>query len=57
MPEARFLNSRYQRAGMLFEKYPAAHFKSHIFSQSQYFFSENEIMIFIDKPRILIFKN
>jgi asparagine synthase (glutamine-hydrolysing) len=46
----RFLNSRYQRAGLLFEKHPAAHSKSHIFSQSQYFFSENEISDLLVKP-------
>lgn len=39
----RFLSSRYQRAGGLFEQYPKGHFNSHVFSQSQYFFSEQEI--------------
>ena len=39
----RFLNSRYKRAGLLFDKYPKGHSKSHIFSQSQYFFSQKEI--------------
>lgn len=39
----RFLNSRYQRAGLLFQKHPKGHKQSHIFSQSQYFFSEQEL--------------
>jgi asparagine synthase (glutamine-hydrolysing) len=46
----RFLNSRYQRAGLLFEKHPAGHSKSHLFSQSQYFFSENEISELLVSP-------
>ena len=39
----RLMSSRYQRAGMLFDRYPPGHFKSHLFSQTQYFFSEKEI--------------
>lgn len=46
----RFLNSRYQRAGMLFAKYPKGHFNSHIFSQSQYFFSEQEMAKLLIDP-------
>jgi asparagine synthase (glutamine-hydrolysing) len=40
---SKTMTNRYQRAGKLFEKYPANHFKSHLFSQDQYFFSENEL--------------
>ncbi len=39
----RFLGSRYKRAGNMFEKYPAGNFKSHLFSQTESFFSENEL--------------
>ena len=46
----RFLNSRYQRAGMLFARFPKGHFNSHIFSQSQYFFSEQEITKLLIQP-------
>ncbi len=46
----RKLNSRYQRAGLLFEKHPTGHSKSHLFSQSQYFFSENEINSLLVNP-------
>jgi asparagine synthase (glutamine-hydrolysing) len=47
---SKLLNSRYQRAGMLFEKYPVAHFKSHVFSQSQNFFSEKELSQLLVNP-------
>jgi asparagine synthase (glutamine-hydrolysing) len=40
---SKFLNNRYKRAGMLFEKHEPENFKSHLFSQDQYFFSEKEI--------------
>ncbi|MBI5857844.1 MAG: asparagine synthase (glutamine-hydrolyzing) [Sphingobacteriales bacterium] len=46
----RWMNSRYQRAGMMFDKYPSGHFKSHLFSQSQYFFSEKEIKKLLINP-------
>jgi asparagine synthase (glutamine-hydrolysing) len=46
----RLLNSRYQRAGLLFDRYPPGHSKSHIFSQSQYFFSEKEIAEILVNP-------
>lgn len=49
---SKLLNSRYQRAGMLFEKHPAAHFKSHVFSQSQYFFSEKELSQLLLNPLV-----
>lgn len=39
----RFLGSGYKRAGNMFEKYPAGNFKSHLFSQTESFFSENEL--------------
>lgn len=39
----RWLNSRYQRAGLLFQQHPKGHTQSHLFSQSQYFFSEQEL--------------
>ncbi len=38
----RMLSSRYQRAGGMFASYPKGHFNSHLFSQTQYFFSESE---------------
>jgi asparagine synthase (glutamine-hydrolysing) len=47
---SRFLNNRYKRAGMLFQKHPAAHFKSHLFSQDQYFFSEMELNKLLVNP-------
>lgn len=47
---SKILNNRYKRAGMLFQKYPAAHFKSHLFSQDQYFFSEKELDQLLVKP-------
>jgi asparagine synthase (glutamine-hydrolysing) len=47
---ARILNSRYQRAGMLFAKFPKGHFNSHIFSQSQYFFLEQEVTNLLLQP-------
>jgi len=40
---SKLLANRYKRAGMLFQKHPAANFKSHLFSQDQYFFSEKEL--------------
>ncbi|MBS1609317.1 MAG: asparagine synthase (glutamine-hydrolyzing) [Bacteroidetes bacterium] len=46
----RWLSSRYKRAGLLFDKYPSGHSKSHIFSQSQYFFSEKEIKQLLVQP-------
>ena len=39
----KLLSSRYKRAGLLFQPYPKNNFKSHVFSQDQYFFSENEL--------------
>jgi asparagine synthase (glutamine-hydrolysing) len=49
---SRFLNSRYKRIGSLFEKHPAPHFKSHLFSQDQYFFSEQELKKLLLNPGI-----
>ncbi|MBI5370443.1 MAG: asparagine synthase (glutamine-hydrolyzing) [Sphingobacteriales bacterium] len=46
----RLLNSRFQRAGGMFESYPKGHFNSHLFSQSQYFFSEKEIGKLLHSP-------
>ncbi len=47
---SKTLSSRYKRAGKLFEKHKSAHFKSHLFSQDQYFFSEKELRnILIDR--------
>jgi asparagine synthase (glutamine-hydrolysing) len=37
------LNNRYKRAGTLFNYGSASNLKSHIFSQEQYYFSENEL--------------
>ena len=48
----QLLSSRYKRAGLLFQQYPKANFKSHIFSQDQYFFSENELNRLLIKPVI-----
>ena len=47
---SKLLSSRYKRAGMLFEKHNSAYFKSHLFSQDQYFFSEKEIKKLLIKP-------
>jgi asparagine synthase (glutamine-hydrolysing) len=49
---SKLFNSRYQRAGMLFEKHPVSHFKSHLFSQSQYFFSRRELSELLVNPVI-----
>jgi len=46
----RMMNSRFQRAGGMFESYPKGHFNSHLFSQTQYFFSENEIGKLLQHP-------
>ena len=46
------LNSRYQRAGKLFEKHDPAYFKSHLFSQDQYFFSEQELKKILIDPAL-----
>jgi asparagine synthase (glutamine-hydrolysing) len=47
---SRLLNSRYKRIGLLFEKHKQAHFKSHLFSQDQYFFSETELQKLLLNP-------
>ncbi|MES1197801.1 MAG: asparagine synthase (glutamine-hydrolyzing), partial [Chitinophagaceae bacterium] len=47
---SRLLNNRYKRAGKLFEKHDPAYFKSHLFSQDQYFFSEKELNDFLVNP-------
>lgn len=46
----QILGSRYKRAGMLFQNHPSSHFKSHLFSQDQYFFSEKELQDLLLKP-------
>jgi asparagine synthase (glutamine-hydrolysing) len=46
----RLLNSRYQRAGLLFQQHPKGHTQSHLFSQSQYFFSEQELKDLLIDP-------
>jgi asparagine synthase (glutamine-hydrolysing) len=48
----RFLNSRYQRAGMLFEPHTPAYFKSQLFSQDQYYFTEKELEKLLINPVI-----
>ena len=48
----QLLSSRYKRAGLLFQQYPKANFKSHVFSQDQYFFSENELSSLLLNPVI-----
>jgi asparagine synthase (glutamine-hydrolysing) len=40
---SKHMNSRYQRIGKLFEKHGPETFKSHLFSQDQYYFSEKEL--------------
>lgn len=47
---SRILSNRYKRAGNLFEKHDPAHFKSHLFSQEQYYFSENELKNLLINP-------
>jgi asparagine synthase (glutamine-hydrolysing) len=47
---SKLLNSRYKRVGKLFEKHDPAYFKSHLFSQDQYFFSEKELTNLLIKP-------
>jgi len=47
---SRLLSSRYKRIGKLFEKHNPAYFKSHLFSQDQYFFSEKEIQNLLINP-------
>ncbi len=40
---SQFMNDKYQRAGNLFDYRSQTNIKSHIFSQEQYFFKENEL--------------
>jgi asparagine synthase (glutamine-hydrolysing) len=47
-----FLNSRYQRAGKLFESHNPTYFKSHLFSQDQYYFTEEELKKIMINPSI-----
>ncbi|MBK5270181.1 MAG: hypothetical protein JJE22_04120, partial [Bacteroidia bacterium] len=47
---SRILNNRYKRIGKLFEKHNPDYFKSHLFSQDQYFFSEKEIQNLLINP-------
>jgi len=47
----RLLGSRYKRAGNMFGKYPGGNFKSHLFSQTESFFSENELKNLLVEPR------
>lgn len=49
---AQFLSSRYQRAGKLFEPHNPDYFKSQLFSQDQYFFSEKELRSLLVDPLI-----
>jgi asparagine synthase (glutamine-hydrolysing) len=49
---SKVLNSRYKRIGLLFEKHKQDHFKSHLFSQDQYFFSERELKDLLLNPVI-----
>jgi len=44
------LNERYQRVSHLFETIEPLSMKSHLFSQEQYFFSENELTQLLNKP-------
>jgi asparagine synthase (glutamine-hydrolysing) len=53
---SKFFNNRYQRAGKLFEKHNPVYFKSQLFSQDQYYFSENELVKILVNP-ILDFKS
>ena len=46
----QLLSSRYKRGGLLFQKHNKEHFKSHLFSQDQYFFSENELSKLLLNP-------
>jgi asparagine synthase (glutamine-hydrolysing) len=48
---SKFLNSRYKRIGKLFESYPTANFKSHLFSQDHYFFTEKELNSLLVSPQ------
>jgi asparagine synthase (glutamine-hydrolysing) len=47
---SKLLNSRYKRAGKLFEVHNPSYFKSHLFSQDQYFFSEKELNNLLINP-------
>lgn len=47
---AQFGNSRYKRAGKMFESFPAGHFKSHVFSQDQHLFSEKDLSRLLVEP-------
>ncbi|XZF13811.1 asparagine synthase (glutamine-hydrolyzing) [Chitinophagaceae bacterium MMS25-I14] len=47
---SQFMNERYQRAGKLFGYPSPSRIASHIFSQEQYFFSEQELYRMLIKP-------
>jgi asparagine synthase (glutamine-hydrolysing) len=46
------MNSRYKRIGMLFEKHDPDYFKSHLFSQDQYYFTEKELHKLLVNPQV-----
>jgi asparagine synthase (glutamine-hydrolysing) len=47
---SRFMNERYQRAGQLFDYPSTSRIPSHIFSQEQYMFSEQELQHLLVSP-------
>lgn len=47
---SRLFNNRYRRIGNYFQKYPVENFKSHVFSQSESLFSENELNKILVEP-------
>ena len=47
---SKLMNNRYKRIGMMFMNYPEADFKSHVFSQDQYLFSEKELSALLVNP-------
>lgn len=49
---SQFLSSRYQRIGKLFETHNPAYFKSQLFSQDQYYFTEKELENILVDPSI-----
>lgn len=49
---SRLMSSRYKRAGMFFEPYTPAYFKTHLFSQDQYYFSERELSRLLINPSL-----
>jgi asparagine synthase (glutamine-hydrolysing) len=47
---SKWMGNKYQRAGNLFDYDTASHLRTHIFSQEQYYFKENELPALLVNP-------